>query len=81
MAKHGAKFERRYCLLRTRTVLVSQAQTIETMIEGGGLHLGSSMESGLKFDLGAAALQAVSRGELQPNQTMTIKKVDWARTR
>lgn len=62
-------------------VLVSQTQTLETLGAEGGLQLSSSMESGLSFDLRATALQAISRQSLLPNETISIKKVDWARNR
>lgn len=61
--------------------LASQSETLETLGAGQGLQLGPSLDTGLRFRLNASALQSSSFRSLSANQTITIKKVDWAQSR
>jgi hypothetical protein len=68
-------------LLLVCAALASQSETLETLGAGQGLQLGPSLDTGLRFSLNATALQSTSFRSLSANQTITIKKVDWANNR
>jgi hypothetical protein len=68
-------------LVAVKTALASQTHTLETLGAEGGLQLDSSLETGIRFRLNAGALASASFRVLLPNQTMTIKKVDWTHNR